>query len=260
MAYRKSISAREHMVAGAELSEIRHRLMGVCNLVSAAYGAKMWDKFLRVERALDKLRSHLDDIACGEYPISVTAIEGVPITQFYYGWKSGPEGCDPLTLDRAEALRERALHLFDDGSPWGQPPRPTEECASKKRVWPVAYGREWASEEKTPTMHPDIECSYRGIKVSSRYSKLDEIDLMVAALAAIPAHCVEKVASVFCDSKMTSCFDVKLVLGTDAEMAREIGDAFAAAICKLNGGHNGIYIGERCIDPWWSEIDTAMDA
>ena len=111
---------REHLAAGAELSEIRRRLGELYLAAADAYGARATANFVRAGDLLSEIASALDDALCREVPMPTRTIEDVPITAFYYGWATGPapdrRGMDATTA--RNLLRDRAEHVFDGGNPW----------------------------------------------------------------------------------------------------------------------------------------------
>lgn len=117
----RPLTPREHLALGAELSDIDHRLRAVWIALDRAYGLKGSRRAKSVHDRLCALRSWLDDQVCTELPRAVTEIEGVPVTQAYYGWREGPGGSPEITarINAArELLTEAAEHVFDGGNPW----------------------------------------------------------------------------------------------------------------------------------------------
>lgn len=116
---RKHFTPHEHLLLGAELSELRMRLMALMMVVQDAYGKGAAAPFFRVYQQVEKLKSGYEDRLCNEIPRSVQDIEGVPVTKVYYGWVRGP--CPPWTEYRNERddFQARAVNVFDEfGNPW----------------------------------------------------------------------------------------------------------------------------------------------
>jgi hypothetical protein len=96
--------------------------------------------------------------------------------------------------------------------------------------------RNWfGSKDKVPTTTLDV-MTINGIKIESRYSKADEMQLMVDAIYAMPklhAYCI---ARVFCDSKQDR-YEVwlKPFVQKDEIIANEVADAFASAMAHYSG-------------------------
>lgn len=124
----KPLTPREHLALGAELSEINNRLTAALLAVQGAYGVQAGERVRGVQRRLEALRSWLDRQVCAELPRSIHTIEGVPIVQAYYGWRTGPDRPSDRGLNAGQArerLKQAAEHVFDNGNPWlVERPRP----------------------------------------------------------------------------------------------------------------------------------------
>jgi hypothetical protein len=99
----------------------------------------------------------------------------------------------------------------------------------------------------------------RGIEITSRYNKVDEFELMVKMVNALPASLCKKIKSIWCDSKACQCFTVVLRAWND-NLAREVGVKLQAALLNMRSGHNGIAVEAGTldgptiwIDPEWGE-------
>ena len=86
MARRNPLTVREHIALGRKLYEARIALTDALLTTCDAYGVtspitRAAEKALAIQ---DKLQSLLDDQVCGEHPLSVREVEGVPLTHIYY--------------------------------------------------------------------------------------------------------------------------------------------------------------------------------
>ena len=100
----------------------------------------------------------------------------------------------------------------------------------------------------------------RGVSISSRYDKADELNLLSAVVEAMPEQAVVLIDSLWCDSKAQAYYN-----GTLRACSRAEAEAVAAAlehhICELSSGHNGISLdgaagGSLHIDCNWQEGDA----
>lgn len=94
------------------------------------------------------------------------------------------------------------------------------------------------------------------VEISSRYNKAEEFDSMAGMVNGLEERHRRLVESIWCDSKMTAYYSVKLKSCTWRQ-AREIAGQLEQDCCKHDGGHNGIYIeGEDgshlFLDPIWT--------
>lgn len=128
MSRRQPLTPHEHLALGAELCDIDQRLLAAYLAIEQSYGPAAGRLARACRERLTKLRIYLDNRVCNELPRSVHTIDGVPITQAYFGWRDGP--ClPPERLDAVNNARQQlahaAEHVFDDGNPWRAPPLPT---------------------------------------------------------------------------------------------------------------------------------------
>jgi hypothetical protein len=97
----------------------------------------------------------------------------------------------------------------------------------------------------------------RGVHLSSRYDKPDEIDEMGSIVNALPYAVCHHLDTMFCDSKACASYSVNLKQGAPFErVADALHKTFIAA-----GGFNGLQVvaanGATCdFDPWWPDEDS----
>lgn len=93
------------------------------------------------------------------------------------------------------------------------------------------------------------------VTIVSRYNNKAEIGVLdtVVSIALTKEDCA-LIERVFCDSKASWAIEIEL-REYDAARARSIGEAFASAMEKVNGGHNGVGVtcGEAMyfVEPYW---------
>ncbi len=106
----------------------------------------------------------------------------------------------------------------------------------------------------------DIEVD--GVTISSRYGHTAEIQLMAEALIRLEPRQRKSIVTFFCDSKATNNYIVTMHKGHDfPDLTAALGRSLHEQIMLLNGGHNGIHVGETAvIDPDWNESDRADPA
>ncbi len=116
----RPMTPREHLAFGAELTEIEWRLTAAWFAVEQSYGRAAGHKVRTIVKRLELLRSEMDSRVCSEVPREVTAIDGVPVTRAYYGWREGPRGrrdLEPINNAR-DHLVTAAEQVFSVGNPW----------------------------------------------------------------------------------------------------------------------------------------------
>ncbi len=116
----RPMTPREHLAFGAELTEIEWRLTAAWFAVEQSYGRAAGNKFRTIVKRLELLRSEMDGRVCSEVPREVNAIDGVPVTRAYYGWREGPRGRRDLELinNARDHLVTAAEQVFSVGNPW----------------------------------------------------------------------------------------------------------------------------------------------
>ena len=113
----------------------------------------------------------------------------------------------------------------------------------------VAAGaaRHYGDDEKVPTTSLEI-LTVRGVKITSRYQKADELELMRAAILALPPPFHILVKSIWCDSKAGCCYSVVLREWSPSrtglpDEAEIIGSCLERTLRSMRPfGHNGISI------------------
>lgn len=81
------------------------------------------------------------------------------------------------------------------------------------------------------------ELVVEGVKISSRYDKAHEYDVLSRVVQEMPKDLRWLVQEVFCDSKATCTYSVTL---RQWDFVDEVAKYFNAALLEHNGGHNGI--------------------
>jgi hypothetical protein len=100
----------------------------------------------------------------------------------------------------------------------------------------------FGDDEKVATTSMDL-LIVRGVKITSRYKKAHEFELMRAMILALRLEQCRAVQSIFCDSKAGSCFSVVLRPRPWNEgAARAIGRRLEEVAMTYGGGHNGITV------------------
>lgn len=94
-----------------------------------------------------------------------------------------------------------------------------------------------------------------GVELSSRYDKAHEYETMSGMVRTLTPDLIEHVASIFCDSKATASYTVRLRECSVAK-ANAIARQFEEGCIICDGGHNGIWLsgsagGEIHIPPNW---------
>ena len=107
--------------------------------------------------------------------------------------------------------------------------------------------------EKVPTTAVRAPL-YKGVLLSSRYSKAFELEKMADMIDAIDPELVQKIDSIFCDSKATHCFEIKL---KSCEQMDVWTIGYQIELGSMPG-HNGIHISEPSgltldLDPFWAD-------
>jgi hypothetical protein len=129
----------------------------------------------------------------------------------------------------------------------------------------IAAKQHYGDDEKVATTSLD-HLIVRGVNITSRYQKADELDLMRALILALPPPFFGMVKSIWCDSKASCCYSVVLrerfsspaVFPSAAEI---IGACLETTLKSMRPfGHNGIDISvakhfERSIylNPNWGD-------
>lgn len=118
--------------------------------------------------------------------------------------------------------------------------------AKMKRLGPNA--------ERVQTTSLDV-IEYKGVVLSSRYQKAEELVLMQRMVDDVGTCLLRKIESIWCDSKATASYTV-LLNNCDEDPAWEIASRLEATCLEMDGGHNGIYVhgntGTNCsLDPVW---------
>lgn len=114
-----------------------------------------------------------------------------------------------------------------------------------RQDWPEGH-------EKAPTT-PVAAVIIRGVKITSRYQKQHELELMARVVSALPTPQLTGLASLWCDSKATASYIAEMKPGFDREeltfpLVAELSRQFR----RLDGGHNDINVGETVTaDPVW---------
>ncbi len=90
--------------------------------------------------------------------------------------------------------------------------------------------------------------------VVSRYDSQREVAVMQRMLGALSPAVLRRIDSVFCDSKASACYSIKLNDVPCGLIAEEIEDAFL----KVDDGHNGIWLegpanSQFVINPNWKQ-------
>ena len=105
---------------------------------------------------------------------------------------------------------------------------------------------------------PVVVVFVKGVRVSSRYQKQDEIVRMTRAIAAMPESLSRAIEEFWCNSKHTHQYNVEIRASVKR---REVRQAIAAWLdawmLAKHGGHNGVHVGddvEAC--PNWSGDDA----
>jgi hypothetical protein len=110
--------------------------------------------------------------------------------------------------------------------------------------------------DKAPDM-PFDSITVDGVQLISRYAQRHELYRMTAAVNALPEVLRRHVVSIYCDSKATHCYCVKLD-GAHPD-ADAIGKMLSAAFLgytkdECPGGHNGISIGYGGNCRFWGDV------
>jgi hypothetical protein len=133
----------------------------------------------------------------------------------------------------------------------------------------VAAGaaRHYGDDEKVPTTSLEI-LTVRGVNITSRYQKADELELMRAVILALPSPFCGMVKSIWCDSKACCCYSVVLRewLSSRAfsSAAEIIGSCLETTLKSMRPfGHNGIDISDArrfdrsiYLNPNWGDDDA----
>ena len=93
--------------------------------------------------------------------------------------------------------------------------------------------------------------SWKSVSLESRYGKAHELETMADMVEELPANLLMQVEAIFCDSKATRCYTVRVAADTSQMEVESIGKLFESAI----DGHNGIYFegssAQLVLDPNW---------
>lgn len=105
-----------------------------------------------------------------------------------------------------------------------------------------------------PDKKPD--CPYdtvtvRGVEISSRYSKLDEYDVVVKALGLVSARARQRTKSIFIDSKHTHDYTILLRGHNSEDVQWDIAQEYKRAFLNVAGGWNGLSVGEISFADGW---------
>jgi hypothetical protein len=108
--------------------------------------------------------------------------------------------------------------------------------------------------------YKDIELE--GVTMSSRYGRIREIKIMAKVFCNIDGRYRRSTESFFCDSKAGSSYAVTMRKGQDyPDITAELGRQIHEQLMIVNGGHNGIWIGETAVvGPDWGEADGIIPA
>jgi hypothetical protein len=119
--------------------------------------------------------------------------------------------------------------------------------------------KRWRGDDEKVASTAIQAVKYKGIKLESRYQKADEFEAMAAGVDALPMYCEARIKSVYCDSKATLCYIIKMAESDDWWL-RQAGRCFERGLLTHPpGGHNGIFVedihGEQSIEicPSWDE-------
>jgi hypothetical protein len=112
----------------------------------------------------------------------------------------------------------------------------------------VATRQHYGDDEKVATTSLD-HLIVRGVNITSRYQKADELELMRALILALPPPFCSMVKSIWCDSKACCCYSVVLrewLPSRSFSNAAEIIGACLETTLKSTRpfGHNGIDISD----------------
>jgi hypothetical protein len=112
----------------------------------------------------------------------------------------------------------------------------------------VATRQHYGDDEKVATTSLD-HLIVRGVNITSRYQKADELDLMRALVLALPSPFCGMVESIWCDSKACCCYSVVLREWLSARAfssaAEIIGSCLETTLRSMRPfGHNGIDISD----------------
>jgi hypothetical protein len=107
MTKRRPFTQREHLGAGALISQAERDLTAVAMAVQDAYGLAAGEPLFRLVDRISRFKSTLDDRICSEIPFAIKRLDdGVPIIHAYYGWARAPDATLlNSTVSRARLVR-----------------------------------------------------------------------------------------------------------------------------------------------------------
>ena len=114
----------------------------------------------------------------------------------------------------------------------------------------------WHGHDDKVSTTPATFLEIGSVGIRSRYNKADEFDSMAGMVMGLDERHRRLIESIWCDSKMTACYSVKLKPCT-LRQARHIAILLEQDCCTHDGGHNGIHVeredeGDLVLDPYWS--------
>lgn len=106
--------------------------------------------------------------------------------------------------------------------------------------------RRWRGDDEKVATTAVKELAVRGVRITSRYQKAYELELMGRIIDAMPPCVSAQIESVWCDSKACHCYSITLKPSAGHARVEETA-AVAAALfsnlaLELHGGHNGIVV------------------
>ena len=112
---------------------------------------------------------------------------------------------------------------------------------------------------KHRSIHAFGEVIVNDISITSRYNEESELLAMKRALLSLDADDRAKIISLYCDSKYTNSYGVR-VSCRDEKTAQQIGMALGVAFTNICGGHNRIGVefghGEFCHVEGYCSLET----
>jgi hypothetical protein len=100
-----------------------------------------------------------------------------------------------------------------------------------------------------------------GITIQSRYSKADELELMLDMAQGVRPSLRGRIAKIFCDSKAGCSFEVLLIRSTQDQI-EQIGRELEAVCIGKVGGHNGMWLDggyKHTVHPNWPSFWSGGD-
>lgn len=96
----------------------------------------------------------------------------------------------------------------------------------------------WFGHHDKVSTTPLAGVDHRGIWITSRYRKADELEEMIKAVDQMEASQCWVIKEIFCDSKACSCYDIQMRPPWREALALIIGESFEKGL----SGHNGIWV------------------